>query len=134
MTAAQTKSQNAADALLAVGKTIKNRQHAWIVLRDAGLTGSQQVVNAAIAEYEKHFDVVLGDSRAVQQRNTNLAAQAHQMSADEVLAYLDKIDAATPLFWVLWRLYKDSGKWKNQLKQQDFARHFAKRGGGNAKS
>lgn len=60
----QTKTQKATEALIAHGAYgVKNRGHAFIIIKEAGLAGSGRVFNAAVAAFEEHFGVKLGDAK-----------------------------------------------------------------------
>jgi len=114
-------------AALKAAHPMKNRGHAFVVLKEAGLTGSGRVFNAAVAAYEAEFGVSLGKSagakRAEQQQA--LRAQAHQMSAEEVKEHIAEIDGADQLFWAAWKVFRHEGKWANKLTAADFAVHFS---------
>ena len=119
-----TKTQQAGQALLNA-HPIKNRGHAFVTLKEAGLTGSGAVFNGAVKIYEAQHGP-LGQSAAAErkQRDSDLRAKAHQMSAAQVSAHLNAIDGPDPLFWALWKVFKHEGKWSKQLRTGDFAIHF----------
>lgn len=125
MPAKLTKTQSASDALIGVGGEVKNRQHAWVIVKDAGLASSQRVVNKAIAEYERHFNVTLGDSKAVRRQKAKLEEQVRKMSSGEVWHWLRNNHTTTPLFWTMQRLQKD-GMWEGELSSADFQNFIGK--------
>ncbi len=105
---------------------LSNRGHAFVVLKDAGLSGSGRVFNAAVKKYEEHFDLQLGKSTAAKRdkRDKDLRAVAHQTSANDVLEHINEIDVADALFWAFWKAFKYEGKWSKSLQVKDFAVHF----------
>lgn len=129
---AKTKTQLAIDALINHEGGIKNRGHAFKVLSDAGLTGSGQVYNKAVRAYEFQTGEKLMHRRKRQRAidEEKYRAQAHQMSADEVIAHVNDIDEADELFWACWKVFRYEGKWQKALKADDFAVHFSTYTGG----
>lgn len=105
---------------------VKNRGHAFVILKEAGLSGSGAVFNKSVAEYEKQKGVKLGKSEFRNRAETNgkLRAQAFQMSAAAVKEHIDEIDEPDSLFWACWNVFRYEGKWSRQLKTSDFAVHF----------
>jgi len=122
-----TKSEAAGRALIDAGE-VKNRGHAFVILKEAGLSGSGAVFNRAVAIYEEHTGAELGKSASAQRaaREKALRARAHQMSSSEVLQHIEKIDSADDLFWACWKVFRHEGKWVKQLNSGDFAKHFKK--------
>ena len=120
-----SKTQLATEELLKHDE-IANRGHAYVILKEANLTGSGRVFNAAVAAWEDAKGQLLGRSAGSQRadREKDLRAHAHQMSADDVKEHIDKIDQPDPLFWAIWKVYRDEGKWSNLLSKDDFAVHF----------
>ena len=124
-----TKSEQAGAALIAAGE-VKNRGHAFTILREAGLSGSGAVFNRAVSIYEKHHGCELGKSASAKRADEDkrLRAAAHQMSAADVKRHIETIEEADPLFWACWKVFRNESKWKNTLNTSDFAVHFTPRG------
>lgn len=114
------KSSLAAQALLSA-HPVENRSHAYKVLAAAGLNGSGSVFNAAVRAYEeKHGPLGKSSAAKRKENDAQLRAKAHQMSADEVLAHINEISSADPLFWACWKVWK----WNKQIPISAFAQHF----------
>jgi len=122
----QSKTEMAIQKLLE-HEEISNRGHAFIILKEAGLSGSGAVFNKAVKAWEEVHGA-LGKSAAAKLRDKKqrLRAHAHQMSADEVIEHINDIDSADDLFWACWNVFKYEGKWARKLKCADFAVHFNK--------
>lgn len=108
---------------------VSNRGHAFVILKEAGLSGSGAVFNAAVKEYERvvRDGELLGKSAARRRddESMSLRAQAFQMSADAVRKHIDDIDEPDQLFWACWKVFRHEGKWSKQLKTKHFAVHFS---------
>lgn len=130
----QTNTQQARAALLAAAP-LRDRGHAFQILKAAGLTGSGAVFNAAVKAYEAERGP-LGQSAAAsrQQRDADLRAKAHQMSASDVRAHIAAIAQADPLFWACWNVFKNEGKWAKALTKADFANHFRRPANGHGRA
>ena len=122
-----TKTEQAINELLK-HDDIKNRSHAFMILKESGLSGSGAVFNKAVTAWQDAKGRELGKPAArtrVDEAKEN-RARAHCWSAADVKAHIDKIDKADSMFWACWNVFKNEYKWRKQLSTADFAVHFNK--------
>ena len=124
--AARNALKEQAASVLAKGEP-KNRGHAFLILKDAGLDNlGPHLYNEVIAAYELKTEVTLGNSR---KRTMDIAkAEAkkisHQMEHSDVTEHVSKMDKKPDtLFYECWDLYKN-GKWDGELEAALFTDKF----------
>jgi len=104
---------------------VKNRGHAYRLIKEADIEVDSKMFNSIVTYYEFRRQIFLGHSKWTKKRLSNLPVkkQAELMSQAEVRFFLYNTERLDELFWLLWERFKREKAWWGRLTKDDF-RHY----------